>query len=75
MVSIYYINNLQWFTYIFYLGDNKSSRTSDTSTSGSTTNTNNKIQLSDLQNFLSEIPTTTGTESVVQVISFFHKFI
>ncbi|XP_006571832.1 proteasomal ubiquitin receptor ADRM1 homolog isoform X2 [Apis mellifera] len=48
-------------------GDNKSSsRTSDTSTSGSTTNTNNKIQLSDLQNFLSEIPTTTGTESVVQ---------
>ncbi|XP_043797697.1 proteasomal ubiquitin receptor ADRM1-A isoform X1 [Apis laboriosa] len=47
-------------------GDNKSSRISDTSTSGSTTNTNNKIQLSDLQNFLSEIPTTTGTESVVQ---------
>lgn len=68
---IYYVNNLQWFTRIFHLGDNKSSRTSDTSTSGSTTNTNNKIQLSDLQNFLSEIPTTTGTESVVQVISFF----
>ncbi|XP_076765388.1 regulatory particle non-ATPase 13 isoform X2 [Xylocopa sonorina] len=48
-------------------GDNKSStRTPGTATPGSTTSTNNKIQLSDLQNFLSEIPTSTGTESVVQ---------
>ncbi|CAK9820124.1 Proteasomal ubiquitin receptor ADRM1 [Anthophora quadrimaculata] len=48
-------------------GDNKSStRTPGTSTPGATTNTNNKIQLSDLQNFLSEIPTSAGAESVIQ---------
>ncbi|XP_034189598.1 regulatory particle non-ATPase 13 isoform X1 [Osmia lignaria lignaria] len=48
-------------------GESKSStRTSGPSTPGATTSTNNKIQLSDLQNFLSEIPTPTGAESVVQ---------
>ncbi|OAD57526.1 Proteasomal ubiquitin receptor ADRM1 like protein [Eufriesea mexicana] len=47
-------------------GDNKSSsKTSGTSSPGSAS-TNNKILLSDLQNFLSDIPTSTGTESVVQ---------
>lgn len=57
-----------------YLGESKSStRTSGPSTPGATTSTNNKIQLSDLQNFLSEIPTPTGAESVVQVISFYFE--
>ncbi|XP_015433788.1 PREDICTED: proteasomal ubiquitin receptor ADRM1 homolog isoform X2 [Dufourea novaeangliae] len=47
--------------------DNKqSTRTPAPSTPGATTSTNNKIQLSDLQNFLSEIPTPAGAESVVQ---------
>ncbi|XP_076678922.1 regulatory particle non-ATPase 13 isoform X1 [Andrena cerasifolii] len=48
-------------------GDNKpSTRTPAPSTPGATTRTNNRIQLSDLQNLLSEIPTPAGAESVVQ---------
>ncbi|XP_053982488.1 proteasomal ubiquitin receptor ADRM1 homolog isoform X2 [Hylaeus anthracinus] len=48
-------------------GDNKQSTTTPApSTPGATTSTNNKIRLSDLQTFLSKIPTSTETESVVQ---------
>ncbi|XP_076168252.1 regulatory particle non-ATPase 13 isoform X2 [Ptiloglossa arizonensis] len=48
-------------------GDNKqSTKTPPASTPGATTSTNNKIRLSDLQTFLSKIPTSTETESVVQ---------
>ncbi|XP_012135455.1 regulatory particle non-ATPase 13 isoform X2 [Megachile rotundata] len=48
-------------------GDSKSStRTTAPSTSGATTTTRNKVLLSKLQNFLSGIPTPTGSESGVQ---------
>nr|XP_031843912.1 proteasomal ubiquitin receptor ADRM1-like [Nomia melanderi] len=52
-------------------GDNKqSTKTPASSTPGTTTSSNNKIQLSDLQNFLSDIPPPVGAEIVVQVISY-----
>ncbi|XP_076222750.1 regulatory particle non-ATPase 13 isoform X1 [Nomia melanderi] len=48
-------------------GDNKqSTKTPASSTPGTTTSSNNKIQLSDLQNFLSDIPPPVGAEIVVQ---------
>ncbi|KAL2744160.1 proteasomal ubiquitin receptor ADRM1 isoform X1 [Vespula maculifrons] len=47
--------------------NNKSSpRTTAPSTPVTTSGTNNRIQLSDLQSFLSEIPTPAGAEAVVQ---------
>ncbi|XP_043256217.1 proteasomal ubiquitin receptor ADRM1 isoform X1 [Colletes gigas] len=48
-------------------GDNKqTTKTPAPSTSGAAKGANNKIRLSDLQSFLSKIPTSTESESVVQ---------
>lgn len=61
---------------IYYLDNNKlSARTPAPSTPATTAaGSNNRIQLSDLQNFLSEIPTPSRTEPAVQVMSY-HFFI
>lgn len=65
---------------VYYLDNNKlSARTPAPSTPATTTTaaaagSNNRIQLSDLQNFLSEIPTPSRTEPAAQVMSY-HFFI
>lgn len=69
--SIYFDN------YIYYLNNNKLlARTPAPSTPATTTaaSSNNRIQLSDLQNFLSEIPTPSRTEPAAQVM-LYHFFI